>query len=678
MVNFPLFAAILAALCSSIASAECWRDTECDGPAQAAFPGPWEDGFFVPDTRTLSPVRVLDGDLRQLGNWSPENIPNLSSNGSLYIFDWGLEVGGVVTIEFVANGTGSLGIAFSETSNFTGYMSDESNGGSGHDGALYTDISTSTGEDGQTVYKYTVPDDKARGGFRYLSLYTITNSTLDVSVRNMTVELPFHPNWGNMRAYGGYFHSSDDLLNRIWYGAAFTVQTNIMPTNTARVFPCLDYGWENNADLDTDGPGLGAGNKRDRAVWAADFGMALRSAAIALGDMNTLKRSLQLQYNVQQTTGELPWVPPPINIFGSDTYHMATLLATYDYILFSGDTDWLTQRWDKFMLGMSFARQKIDSSGLINVTGGNNWGRTAVSTGHTTDGNMLLYGCLLRGAEMSSWMNDTIGTQWLAQAETLKQAILERNWDPSVGAFWNTEEDHSNHCQDGNSMALYWNAVDKSHASNISNYLSTQWTPIGASCSELPGSIVMYTEGYEIKGHLAVGHSRRALDLIRRSWGWNLENPYGTESTFVEGYNLDGSWRYRDDSYSKNGSYTAHALGWSTGPVDALNSYIIGLRPSRPGGEEWILEPQFGDLQSAEGGFTTPLGKFSSGWMLEHNGTGFSVWLNTPEETTGQITLPQFAGARHYQVTLDGQTVVNGSSITIDVAGGKHQISAKY
>lgn len=186
-------------------------------------------------------------------------------------------MGGVVTIEYVANGTGSLGIAFSETSNFTGYISDESNGGTGHDGALYANIITATGDSSPRLQEYVVPDDKARGGFRYLSLYSLTNSTLDISVTNMTVNLSFHPNWGNLRAYGGYFHLSDDLLNRIWYGSAFTVQTNIMPTNTARVYPCLNYGWENNADLDTDGPGLGAGNKRDRAVWAADFGMALRS-----------------------------------------------------------------------------------------------------------------------------------------------------------------------------------------------------------------------------------------------------------------------------------------------------------------------------------------------------------------------------------------------------------------
>lgn len=126
-------------------------------------------------------------------------------------------------------------------------------------------------------------------------------------------------------------------------------------------------------------------------------------------------------------------MPPPINIFDSDTYHMATLLATHDYVLFSGDTSWLTENWDNYKLGMTFATQKIDRSGLMNVTGGNNWGRTAMSTGHTTDGNMLLYGSLITGAQMANWMNDTISAQWLKQADTIKQAIIKHNWDSDVG-----------------------------------------------------------------------------------------------------------------------------------------------------------------------------------------------------------------------------------------------------
>ena len=272
-------AGVLAAVHIPVGNAECWRNTTCDGPMVQSFPGPWDSNNIAPDTRTLHPVRVLDANHTYVSQWPPHQEVSLKQNGSLLIFDWGFEVGGVVTIDYLAKGEGTLGIAFTESSNFTGYISDNSNGGTGPDGALYSNVST----DGSTDYvrqKYTVPDDRARGGFRYLSLYTLSNAMLDVSIESMAVELSFHPNWGNMRAYGGYFYSSDALLNDIWYSGAYSIQTNIMATNTARVYPCLNTGWENNADLATDGPGLAAGNKRDRAVWAGDFGMAIRSGKL--------------------------------------------------------------------------------------------------------------------------------------------------------------------------------------------------------------------------------------------------------------------------------------------------------------------------------------------------------------------------------------------------------------
>lgn len=248
-------------------------------------------------------------------------------------------------------------------------------------------------------------------------------------------------------------------------------------------------------------------------------------------------------------------------------------------------------------------------------------------------------------------------------------------------AFWNTLADHSNHCEDGNSMAMYYGGVNSSYANKISDFLPTAWTPIGAEAGELPGSIVMYVEGFEIKGHLQIGQTKRALDLMRLSWGWNLQSPFGTESTFVEGYKVDGSWRYRDDSYSMNGTYTAHSLGWSTGPTDALVSYVVGLQPTSPGGANWTLQPQYGDLTFAEGGFTLPTGKFSSSWKL--HGNSANIMINAPANTSGTVTLPLMNGKPPQRVMLDSHEVrgdeeVNQSSKSIQCGGGKHYLALEY
>lgn len=103
----------------------------------------------------------------------------------------------------------------------------------------------------------------------------------------------------NLRAYQGYFHSSDELLNKIWYSGAYTLQTNNVPPNTGRWVPMLSGGWANNGTL---GPGdtiIVDGAKRDRAVWPGDMGIAVPSAFVSTGDLTAVKNALQVMYNYQ-------------------------------------------------------------------------------------------------------------------------------------------------------------------------------------------------------------------------------------------------------------------------------------------------------------------------------------------------------------------------------------------
>lgn len=74
-----------------------------------------------------------------------------------------------------------------------------------------------------------MPDKYLRGGFRYLTVLLITDDSASVQIDVLTLELAFKPTWANLRAYQGYFHCSDELLNGIWYSGAYTLQTNEVP-----------------------------------------------------------------------------------------------------------------------------------------------------------------------------------------------------------------------------------------------------------------------------------------------------------------------------------------------------------------------------------------------------------------------------------------------------------------
>lgn len=214
------------------------------------------------------------------------------------VFDFGVEVGGIVHLNYTSTGKANIGLAFTEAKTWIGKWSDSSSA-LYHDGALYANISSSgTGS-------YVMPDKYLRGGFRYLTVFLITDDLVDVQIEDLSLEIAFKPTWSNLRAYQGYFHSSDELLNRIWYSGAYTLQTNEVPVNTGRVTKGITSGWVNNGTL---GPGdtiIVDGAKRDRAVWPGDMGIAVPSAFVSLGDLESVKNALQIMYTTQVSSFEI-------------------------------------------------------------------------------------------------------------------------------------------------------------------------------------------------------------------------------------------------------------------------------------------------------------------------------------------------------------------------------------
>lgn len=292
---------ILWSLFSPSVANTCWRNTTCSGPTDTAFSGPWEKNIYAPASRTVRPASTLS-ELKTNAVTYPSHPykATLHGNGSLIVFDFGIEVGGIVHLDYTSIGSGALGLAFTEAKNWIGEWSDSSSA-LYHDGALYANIS-STGKG-----TYVMPDKYLRGGFRYLTVFLVTNDSASVHIEDLSLELAFKPTWSNLRAYQGYFHCSDELLNRIWYSGAYTLQTNEVPVNTGRVTKGVASGWVNNGTL---GPGdtiIVDGAKRDRAVWPGDMGIAVPSAFVSLGDLESVKNALQIMYNTQVSSVVVPF-----------------------------------------------------------------------------------------------------------------------------------------------------------------------------------------------------------------------------------------------------------------------------------------------------------------------------------------------------------------------------------
>jgi hypothetical protein len=611
--------------------------------ADAPAARPWDAYNLAPASRTVTPVRVTrtTGTVSGASTILHGRPVTLTGTGSSITLDFGKEVGGLVSLHFTGAGAAGqrLGLAFSESSQYIGPDSDASNGGSGSDGAVYADVTP--GSD------WTVPQASLRGGFRYLTLFA--GSDGPISLDQVSLAISFAPTMANLRAYDNYFYSSDPLLNRIWYAGAYTVQTNTIAPTTGRVWGPPAEGWNNTGTVGTGDTVLVDGAKRDRTVWPGDLGVSVPTEYASLGDLTPTRNALTTLYQHQAGSGELPFAGPQVNFYGSDTYHLWTLIGTANYYQYSHDKSWLDSEWSNYRRALAFSLAKVQPDGLMSVTGTADWARSDQG-GENIEANALLHQALTTGAALASAEGDQAdASAWKTAADTVKSAVNTLLWDDAAGEYRDNPTSDL-HPQDGNSAAVWFGLAPADRAKRVSASLTTDWNAYGATTPEKGSEIATFPGSMEIQAHLQAGDATRALDLIRREWGYMLDSPLGTGSTFWEGYLANGQFGY-------GGAYMSASHGWATGPTSALTFDVLGISPrSVTGG--YALKPQPGDLADAQGSLKTPLGDIRLAWQHDVTRRSFTEQVDAPTAAVDEVDVPTFGAAT--QVTVNGKRVWNG------------------
>jgi hypothetical protein len=601
---------------------------------------------FSPASRTVTPVAVARTtgsvhDQTAVLHGKPTTLTGVDASVTL---DFGKEVGGLVSVHLPKTTAAAeqLGLAFTESSLYIGPTSDASNGGGGPDGALSADVTP-----GGT---WTMPQNKLRGGFRYLTLFAQSGGPIVID--GVSVAITFAPGMTDLRDYANYFSSSDPLLNRIWYAGAYTVQTNTIAPATGRVWGPPGSGWDNSGTVGVGDSVLVDGAKRDRTVWPGDLGVSVPTEFASLGDVTPTRNALTTLYQHQSPSGELPFAGPQVNFYGSDTYHLWTLIGTANYFQYSHDSAWLASTWAQYRKALAFSLAKVGADGLMTVTGTADWARSDQG-GENIEANALLYQALTTGAQLAQTQGDTTSaTAWQQAAAGVKTGVNARLWDDQAGQYRDNPSS-ALHPQDGNALAVWFGLADSDvRAQRVSASLTQNWNSFGATTPEKSSEIGTFPGSLEVQAHFQAGDPARALDLIRREWGYMLNSPLGTGSTFWEGYLANGQPGY-------GGAYMSAAHGWATGPTSALTFYVLGIRPqSLTGG--YLIKPEPGDLTSTEGSLKTPLGSIKLSWTHDVRRGAFTETLDAPSGAVGQVAVPAFGGKT--RVTVNGRTVWNGTS----------------
>lgn len=595
-----------------------------------------------------------------------------------------------------------LNLAYSESSFFSGRQSDATNEEE-WDLPLPFHVGNRTGG-------LCVAPEFNRGAFKYLTLYIDASTVVNVQARSKLgqavnyitdaaqkvlslagssshflgekgpyskpsvgisktwVNCTSFPSQKNGRAYSGYFHSSSSLLNRIWYAGAYTLQlSTIDPTEGSALIPVNRYldhnesppgSWYSNFTVAKGTAVTTDGAKRDRLVWPGDMYIAIPSIAVSSYDMLAVRNALDVIFEHQYDDGSIPYAGPPLGYRGefSDTYHLHTLLGAYDYVLYSGDIDWLRKHWKAYKQALKVSTAKVDKRNLMHVSSRFDWNRHGMG-GHNIEATALLHAVLRRSVKLASWLSDYddalgVGSreEWTLISRNLQKGI-QQLYCNDTGLY--SDNLSKRHCtgvdhvdpQDGNSWALIagMRKPESDIPTRVSKALQARWNKFGAPAPEFPNVMSPFSSSFEFQAHCIAGNHDAAIELMLLMWGYLLDGPGFTNSTLAEGFRTDGYVHY--PAYPVP-SRNSHAHGWAAGPTSTLMNHILGIQLLSPGGETWRVKPVLTKwLGWARGGFAVGTGTFEvMMWRVallnkegERKSTGVVAVVRVPEGTNGQF-----------------------------------------
>ncbi|KFX89044.1 hypothetical protein V490_07265 [Pseudogymnoascus sp. VKM F-3557] len=649
---FVAGAAVTAGVVSTQALLHEKQSLKQELPAGAVFPGPWDEYIQAPaDKAHIRPIGVhlTDGNVDNAPavlNGTDGTQSLTLGSGGVVIFDFKQNIGGRACFQVASVSDNTfLSLTYSESPTYATVDGDTTDNRVVTDLPLYFGLRKGTN---------CVGPDFIRGGFRFLSIRlpkdpkedkgfwdtasreSLTNPSkrdpdATVSLTELWVRCTAFPSSPNPRAYTGYFSSSSSVLNRVWYAGAYTLQLSTIDPREGGA--SIDYNaivdgnkspvgsWYSNFTISSGTTVTTDGAKRDRMIWPGDMSIAVPGIAVSTLDMVSVRNALDTLFAHQYGDGGLPYAGPPMGTIHefSDTYHMHTLLGVYNYVLYSGDLEWLRSHWDRYVFALHVSITKVDKTGLLLVTSPLDWLRKGMG-GHNIEATAILYDVLKKSIELASFINDNRteaqpGGLWSRTGDKIRAGVESLDC-PRAGLFADNTEDRK--CggidevlpQDGNSWLLVAGVLDPSDPRrlNVSQNLRSRWTKYGAPAVEAPNIISPFASSFELLAHCAVGDFDAAVELMELMWGHMLDGPGMTNSTLLEGYRIDGSVGY--PAY-KHPARNSHCHGWSTGPTMVLLTGILGIKFTEPLGKSYTITPHLTKwLSHVEGGFSTSLGKF--------------------------------------------------------------------
>ena len=409
----------------------------------------------------------------------------------------------------------------------------------------------------------------------------ITGWPGELKPENLQRRAAFASTWNDDAAA---FHSSDDMLNRIWELCRYSIKA----TTFAGVY------------VDGD---------RERISYEADAYLDQISQYYVDGNVQMARDTFDRL--LQHPTWPTEW-----------SFHMI-FMAHADWIQ-TGDTNWLAAHYEA--LKPKLLPDRVGSDGLLVSNSAQRKHDDIVDWPvKERDGfvmepiNTVVNAFYLRSLTLLADLAKALGKDadaaaYTARERTAQKVFQKKTFDLGCGLYRDGEgTDHTS--QHANLFPLAFGLVPAEYRDSVTKFVASR----RMDCS-------VYAAPYLLEGLFQKGFDNEAILLITaptdRSWRHMVES--GTTIT----------WEAWDKKYKPNLDWT-HA--WGATPANLLPRYVLGVQPLAPGWKQALVEPHPGSLTFAAGKVPTPHGPVLVDWR---NDKTFTLSLALPKDLTARVGLP--------------------------------------
>lgn len=401
--------------------------------------------------------------------------------------------------------------------------------------------------------------------FRYIYIPTVPG----ISVESLSAEYEYLPIINR-----GKFHTEDELLNRI-----YDVSIRTMHLTTREFF--LD------------------GIKRDRWVWSGDATQSYLMNYYSFFDNEVCKRTMRL------IRGKDPLATHFNTIQDYTLYWFESL---WTYYLYTGDKCFIKEMYPSACSLMEdFCLPRTDERGFFMAEPGDwvfiDWADVPnMNVGDISFIQLLFAYALKAMADMAALMQDESSEKkYRARYHSLIGKIFEIFWSDEKGCFTHgpSSEPNAVITRYANMFAVIWGCVDeKKKQSIIKNVFMN---------NEVYAITTPYMKFYELLALCEAGLFEQTEAYMKSYWGGMLD--LGCTS-FWEKYDPKNEGIKHYEMYGlKYGVSLCHA--WGAGPLLLFGKYYLGVRPTAPGYERFIVEPHLIGGHAISGQVPTPSGVIS-------------------------------------------------------------------